>query len=256
MAGHSHSANIKHRKNAVDAKRAKIFSKLARNVISAARQGGAEIETNLKLKYAVEKAKAANMPKDNIERAIKKGAGDKGGSDFEELIYEGYAPGGIAMLICCLTDNRNRTAPDVKYTLEHGGGNLGATGSVSFLFDFRSIFAVDMTGGEGGQATDEDALMDLALEVGAEDVDVDGDVAMVLGPATEFLGLKEGLEGAQLSLLSAETGYIPQTSVVVESKEDAAKVLKLIDELEENDDVQNVYANFEIDDAWLEELRS
>lgn len=254
MAGHSHSANIRHRKNAVDAKRAKTFSKLARNVISAARQGGPEVDTNLKLKYAVEKAKAANMPKDNIERAIKKGSGEKGGADFEELIYEGYAPGGVALLICCLTDNRNRTAPDVKYTLEHGGGNLGSTGSVSFLFDFRSILAVDMTGGEEGQALDEEALMDLALEAGAEDVEVEGDVAMVLGPATEFLALKQGLEGAGIVLLSAETGYIPQTSVALESKSDAARVLKLIDELEENDDVQNVYANFEMDEAWLEEL--
>jgi YebC/PmpR family DNA-binding regulatory protein len=256
MAGHSHSANIKHRKNAVDAKRAKAFSKLARNVISAARQGGAEVDTNLKLKYAVEKAKAANMPKDNIERAIKKGSGEKGGADFEELIYEGYAPGGIALLICCLTDNRNRTAPDVKYTLEHGGGNLGSTGSVSFLFDFRSIMAVDMTGGADGTSFDEETLMDLGLEIGAEDVDVDGEMAMVLGPAVDFLALKEGLEAAGAALLSAEMGYIPQTSVAVQSKADAAKLIKLIDELEENDDVQNVYANYEMDDAWLADLHS
>ncbi|MEM9801934.1 MAG: YebC/PmpR family DNA-binding transcriptional regulator, partial [Planctomycetota bacterium] len=145
MAGHSHAANVKHRKNAVDAKRAKIFSKLARNIISAVRQGGSDIDSNLKLKYAVEKARAANMPKDNIQRAIKRGDGDKDGDDFEELVYEGYAPGGVALLITCLTDNRNRTAPDVKYALERGGGNLGSSGSVSFMFDFRSIFVVDMT---------------------------------------------------------------------------------------------------------------
>jgi YebC/PmpR family DNA-binding regulatory protein len=250
MAGHSHSANIKHRKNAVDAKKAKIFSKAARNIISAARQGGPEVETNLKLKYAVEKAKAANMPKDNIERAIKKGAGDKDGDAFEELTYEGYAPGGVAMLITCLTDNRNRTAPEVKYTLEHGGGNLGATGSVSFMFDFRSIFVTEL-----GEKTEDD-LMEVALEAGAEDVEVEDGMGTVYGDATGFLALKEALEGADLTLLSAETGYVPQNTVQVESKDDAKRILKLIDNLEDNDDVQNVYVNYEMPEEWLEELSS
>ena len=248
MAGHSHAANIKHRKNAVDAKRAKIFSKAARNIISAARQGGPDVETNLKLRYAVEKAKAVNMPKDNIERAIKKGAGDKDGDAFEELMYEGYAPGGVAMLITCLTDNRNRTAPDVKYTLEHGGGNLGSTGSVSFMFDFRSIFVVEL----GGKS--EDDLMEVALEAGAEDVEVEGEVGTVYGDPTAFLALKEALEGAGVAMLSAETGYVPQNTVQVQSKDDAKRILKLIDNLEDNDDVQNVYANFDMPDEWLEEL--
>jgi YebC/PmpR family DNA-binding regulatory protein len=250
MAGHSHSANIKHRKNAVDAKRAKIFSKLARHIISAARQGGEDLDMNLRLKYAVEKAKAANMPKDNIARAIKKGAGDKGGADFEELVYEGYAPGGVAMLIACLTDNRNRTAPEVKYTLEHGGGNLGATGSVSFMFDFRSIFVVEL--GELG----EEGVMEAALEAGAHDVEVEGDVATVLADASEYLAVKQALEAAGLALLSAETGYMPQNTVPVESKDDARRVLKLIDTLEDNDDVQSVYSNYEIPDEWIEELSS
>ncbi len=248
MAGHSHSANIKHRKNAVDAKRAKIFSKLARNIISASRQGGVDLEMNLKLKYAVEKAKAANMPKDNIERAIKRGAGDKDGDAFEELLYEGYAPGGVAMIIACLTDNRNRTAPDVKYTLEHGGGNLGATGSVSFMFDFRSIFVLEL----GDKS--EDDLMELALEAGAEDVEVEEDMATVLGSAVDFLPIKEALEGAGLTLLSAETGHVPQNTVQVENKDDARKILKLIDNLEDNDDVQNVYANYEMPDERIAEL--
>jgi len=248
MAGHSHAANIKHRKNAVDAKRAKIFSKAARNIISAARQGGPDVETNLKLRYAVEKAKAVNMPKDNIERAIKKGAGDKDGDAFEELMYEGYAPGGVAMLITCLTDNRNRTAPDVKYTLEHGGGNLGSTGSVSFMFDFRSIFVVEL----GGKS--EDDLMEVALEAGAEDVEVEGEVGTVYGDPTAFLALKEALEGSGVAMLSAETGYVPQNTVQVQSKDDAKRILKLIDNLEDNDDVQNVYANFDMPDEWLEEL--
>jgi len=250
MAGHSHSANIKHRKNAVDAKRSKIFSKLARHIISAAKQGGGDLETNLKLRYAVEKARAANMPKDNIERAVKRGSGSKDGDDFEELMYEGYAPGGVAMLVCCLTDNRRRTAPEVKYTFEHGSGNMGATGSVAFMFDFRSIFVVEL--GE----SDEDSLMEVALEAGAEDLVVEGDVATIYGGATEFLPLKQALEEKGLSILSAETGYVPQNSVKVESKEDATKILKLIDLLEENDDVQNVYANYDIPSEWIDEFQA
>ncbi|QDV07664.1 putative transcriptional regulatory protein [Planctomycetes bacterium Poly30] len=261
MAGHSHAANVKHRKNAVDAKRAKIFSKAARNIISAVRQAGSEMDTNLKLKYAVEKARAANMPKDNILRAIKRGEGSKDGDDFEELVYEGYAPGGVAMLITCLTDNRNRTAPDIKFALEKGGGNMGSTGSVSFMFDFRSIFVVDMTGEQGeegfaGKAFTEDSLLEVGMEAGAEDVQVEGDVATVFAAATEFLSVKTALEEAGVVMLSAETGYVPQTTVEVPTKEDAAKILKLIDKLEDNEDVQNVYSNYDIKDEWLEELNS
>ena len=250
MAGHSHSANIRHRKNAVDAKRAKIFSKLARNVISAVRQAGDDPESNLKLKYAVEKARAANMPKDKIERAIKKGSGDKDGDQFEELMYEGYAPGGVALMISCLTDNRSRTAPEVKYTLEHGAGNLGASGSVAFLFDFHSIFVAEL--GERG----EDALLELALEAGADDVLVEGDVATIYAEAADFLGVKQALEDAGLTLLSGETGYVPQSTVQVGSKEDAKKILKLIENLEDNEDVQSVYTNYDIPSEWIEELES
>ncbi|MDF1838969.1 MAG: YebC/PmpR family DNA-binding transcriptional regulator [Planctomycetota bacterium] len=250
MAGHSHSANIKHRKNAVDGKRAKIFSKLARNLISAVRQGGDDLDTNLKLKYAVEKAKAANMPKDNIERAIKKGAGDKTGDTYEELIYEGYAPGGVALLICCLTDNRNRTAPDVKYTLEHCGGNFGSTGSVAFMFNFRSIFVVEM--GE----RDEDQMMEIGLEAGAEDVVVEGDVATIEGSPNDFLSIKAALEAAEVTMLSAETGYLPETTAEVTDKDVAKRIFKLIDTLEDNEDVQNVYANYEMSDELLEEQGS
>jgi YebC/PmpR family DNA-binding regulatory protein len=250
MAGHSHSANIKHRKNAVDAKKAKIFSKAARNIISAVRQGGPELETNLTLKYAVEKAKAANMPKDNIERAIKRGAGDKDGAAFEELLYEGYAQAGVALLVACLTDNRNRTAPEVKYTLEHGGGNMGATGSVAFMFDFRSIFVVD----NGGK--DEDALTEIALEAGADDLVVEDEVTTIYAGPADFLSVKSALEEAGLEMLSAETGHVPQNTVTVENKEDAKKILRLIDNLEENDDVQSVYSNYDIPAEWLEELQS
>ena len=250
MAGHSHAANVKHRKNAVDAKRAKIFSKLARHIISAAKQGGADLETNLKLKYAVEKARAANMPKDNIERAIKRGTGDKDGQDFEDLLYEGYAPGGVALLVSCLTDNRKRTAPEVKYTFEHGAGNMGATGSVSFMFDFRSVFVVEV-----GESS-EDELMEIALEAGADDLVVEGDVGTVYAGASDFLDVKGALDAKGLTILSAETGYVPKNTVKVESKEDAKKILKLIETLEENEDVQNVYANFDMPSEWIEEFQA
>ncbi len=250
MAGHSHSANIKHRKNAVDAKRAKIFSKLARHIISAARQGGADPEMNLKLKYAVEKARAANMPKDNIERAIKRGTGDKDGDDFEELVYEGYAAGGVALLVACLTDNRNRTAPEVKYTFDHCSGNMGATGSVAFLFDFRSVFVVEV----GGRSEDE--LMEIALEAGAEDLVAEDELATIYAEAAAFLSVKEALEAKGLEMASAETGYVPKNTITVESKDDAKKILKLIETLEESEDVQNVYANYDMPDEWIDELSS
>lgn len=248
MAGHSHSANIKRRKDAVDAKRGKIFSKCARHIISAARVGGPDPEQNLKLKYAIEKAKAANMPKDNIERAIKKGAGDKGGDTFEELIYEGYGPGGVALMILCLTDNRNRTAPEIKYLFEKRGGSMGAQGSVSFSFDFQSVFVVE-TGDR-----DEDAMTELALEVGADDVDFDADLTSFTAGATEFLAVKAGLEAAGLTFLSAEQAYVPSTTVKPESAADAKRILSLIDEFEDLEDVQSVYANYELDPAWEGEL--
>lgn len=250
MAGHSHSANIKHRKNAVDAKKGKLFSKLAKGMISAARQGGGDLEMNPKLRLAVEKAKAANMTRDSIERAIKKGSGeDADGADFEELLYEGYAPGGIAVLVSCLTDNRNRTAPEVKHTFEKRGGNLGATGSVAFMFDFRSIFVLENDG------KDEDGLMELALESGAEDVEVGDTHSTVFANATEFIDVKEALEAAGAKIVSAETGYVPQNTVAIEDKDQAKKILALLDALEDNDDVQNVFANYDIPDEWLEELQ-
>ncbi len=250
MAGHSHSANIKHRKNAVDAKRGKLFSKLAKGMISAARQGGGDLDANPKLRLAVEKAKAANMTRDSIERAIKKGSGeDADGAEFEELLYEGYAPGGIAVLVTCLTDNRNRTAPDIKHIFEKRGGNLGASGSVAFMFDFRSIFVI----ANGGR--DEDSLMELALEAGADDVEVGDEFSTVYAGATEFIPVKEGLEAGGAAIESAETGYVPQNTVAVEDKEAAGKILKLVDALEDNDDVQNVFANYDIPDDWFAELQ-
>lgn len=246
MAGHSHSANIKHRKNAVDAKKAKIFSKLARAVISAARQGGGDPDMNPRLKLAVEKAKAANMTRDGIERAIKRGSGEgDDAAQFEELLYEGYASGGVAVMVTCLTDNRNRTAPDIKYIFERNNGNMGSPGSVAFMFDFRSIFAAESAG------RDEDAMMEIVLEAGAEDLEFDEEICTILAAPTEFIQVKQALEEAGLALVSAETGYVPQNSVEVTEEAEAKRVIRLIDALEDNDDVQNVYANYDIRDEWL-----
>jgi YebC/PmpR family DNA-binding regulatory protein len=248
MAGHSHSANIARRKGAVDAKRGKAFSKLSRAIISAARGGGPDPDQNLKLKYAIDKAKAANMPKDTIERAIARGSGSKEDGSWQELIYEGYAPGGVALLVACLTDNRNRTAPDIKHLFERGNGSLGAPGSVSYLFELRSTFALDRAG------RDEDALTELAREVGADDVEVEGDTAVLYGPAADFDAMRRALEEHGLEPLASELAYIPGTRVQIASKDEAARVLRLIGSLEDNDDVQNVFANYDMPSEWIDEL--
>jgi len=246
MAGHSHSANIKHRKNAVDAKKGKLFSKLARAIISAARQGGGDIDTNPKLRLAIEKGRAANMPKDKIEAAVKKGTGaDADGKTFDELIYEGYASAGVAVMVSCLTDNHKRTAPDIKHIFDKNGGNLGSTGSVSFQFDFRSVFVVE-TGGR-----DEDAMMEIVLEAGADDLEFDAEYATIIAAPTEFITVKEALEAAGLTLVQAETSHVPQTTIAVEKEDDAKRILRLIDALEDNDDVQTVAANYDIREEWM-----
>jgi YebC/PmpR family DNA-binding regulatory protein len=249
MAGHSHSANIAARKGAVDKKRARHFNKLARGIMSAVRQAGSDPDHNLKLKYALEKARAGNMPKDNIERVIKRAAGEAGGAGFEEITYEGYAPGGVAILAACLTDNRSRTAPDVRYIFDRNGGSLGSPGSVSFLFTFQSIFAA-----EKGERN-EDAWTELALESGAEDVKLEGDVVTLLAPPTDFLAVKQKIEEASVTLFSAEIGWVPGTMVPVPDKDTARKVLALIEALDENDDVQSVYANYDIPEEWVSELQ-
>ncbi len=248
MAGHSHSANVARRKGAVDAKRAKVFSKCAKAIMSAVRQGGPDIDGNLKLKYAVEKAKAANMPKDNIARAIKSASGDKSSDAFEELLYEGYASGGIALLVACLTDNRARTASEVKHAFDKRGGNLGAPGSVAFSFDHRTVIVVEANG------RSEDELTEAALEAGADDVVVDEGYATFYAPATDFLPVRDAIEGAAFTLVSAEVGYVPQNTVPVASEDDAKKILRLISDLEDNEDVQNVYANYDMPAEWLDEL--
>jgi YebC/PmpR family DNA-binding regulatory protein len=247
MAGHSHSANIARRKGAVDAKRGKVFSKLARAIISAARQGGGDPDANLKLRYAVDKAKAANVPKDTIERAIQRGSGSKDSDAFEEVVYEGYAPGGIALMVASLTDNRHRTSPDVKHIFDKVGGNLGAPGSVAFLFTLRSVIAVESAG------KSEDQWTEVALEIGADDVEYDAETTVLYGAATAFLPLKAALEKLGVKAVQAELAYVPQNRVEVTDREVARKILKLIETLEDNDDVQNVYANYDMPAEWMAE---
>jgi YebC/PmpR family DNA-binding regulatory protein len=248
MAGHSHSANIARRKGAVDAKRGKVFSKLARAIISAARQGGGDPDANLKLRYAIDKARASNVPKDTIERAIQRGSGSKDSDAFEEVIYEGYGPGGIALMVACLTDNRHRTSPDVKHIFDRSGGNLGSPGSVAFMFGLKSVIALDLAG------RSEDQMTELALEVGADDVEIDGETAILTAGPTEFLPLKAALDKSGNKAVSAELAYVPASRIPVADKEDARKVLKLIEALEDNDDVQNVYANYDMPAEWIDEL--
>ncbi|NOT31896.1 MAG: YebC/PmpR family DNA-binding transcriptional regulator [Planctomycetes bacterium] len=246
MAGHSHSANIARRKGAVDQKRARTFNKCARKLQSAVRQGGPDPDTNLKLRYAIEKARAVNMPKDNMERTIKRAVGE--GKQDEELIYEGYAPGGIALMVTALSDNRHRTAGDLKHLFDKGGGNMGSPGSVGFLFRHRSILVVERG------ARSEDELMEIALAVGADDVRVEDTVATILAEPTAFLEQKSALEQHGLAFLSAELGYVPLSTVQVTDQKIAASVLRLIEHLDENEDVQDIYANYEMPREWLEEL--
>ena|SRR5688572_23707725 len=246
MAGHSHSANIARRKGAVDQQRARTFNKCARMLQSAVRQGGPDPATNLRLRYAIEKARAVNMPKDNMERTIKRAVGE--GKQDEELTYEGYAPGGVALMITALTDNRARTAGDLKHLFEKGGGNMGSPGSVGFLFQFRSILVVER-GARG-----EDELTEIAIEIAADDVRFEGTSATFLAAPTAFLELKSALEKRGLAFASAEIGYVPLSTVALSDKKAAAGVLRLIESLDENDDVQDVYANYEMPSEWLDEL--
>jgi len=236
MAGHSHSANIAHRKGLVDAKRGKLFSKLCRAVFVAARNGGGDPDSNLRLRYAIDKARSYSCPKENIERSIKKGTGELGAENYEEVTYEGYGPGGVAVLCEVLTDNRNRTAGDLRKTFEVCGGNLGGSGCVSYLFNFKGLFIID------ARHVTEERLMEVALEAGADDVElIEGYYEVTCDPKV-FETVRRALDEAKIATESAETSYIPANFIDLDA-ENGKKMLKLRDLLEENDDVQNVYAN-------------
>jgi len=245
MAGHSHWAGIKHKKAANDAKRGKIWSKIARMIIVAAKAGGGDPAQNLPLRYAIDKAKAANMPKDTIEKAVKKGTGELGAVNYEEVLYEGYAPGGVAVMVDGLTDNRNRTAPEIKKIFERRGGSLGAVGCVSWMFSKKGLITVST------DVIEEDDLMEIALSAGADDMEKTGNVYELTCRAAAYEQLKKELDEREIPTEVAEISMVPQNTVLVDDVEVAGKVLGLMDDLEDHDDVQNVYANFDIPDDIL-----
>ncbi|MDC7233450.1 MAG: YebC/PmpR family DNA-binding transcriptional regulator [Spirochaetales bacterium] len=239
MSGHSKWHTIKHKKGAADAKRGKLFTKIIKEITVCARMGGGDLESNAALRTVVLKAKAANMPKDNIEKAIKKGTGDLDGVDYIELQYEAYAPGGVGLLISTLTDNKNRTAADVRSILNKGGGSLAATGAVSYQFARKGVIAYS------GEDVDFDSLFEAALEAGAEDVtDEDGAIEVITDPG-DFEAVLTALQEAGFNQLSADVTMVPDNTVTLEN-EQTGKVLRLIERLEDNDDVQDVASNLDI----------
>jgi YebC/PmpR family DNA-binding regulatory protein len=247
LSGHSKWSSIKHKKGAADAKRGKLFSKLSRAIIVAAKEGGGDPANNLSLQNAIEKARSYSMPKDNIDRAIAKGSGaDAESAAFETVVYEGYGPEGVAVIVEALTDNRNRTASDVRHTFAKSGGNLGATGAVAWQFERRGVVIVPATG------VDEEELLLAAADGGAEDVEQDGDVFQVTSEPEALSAVRGAVEAAGFSVESAELTMVPKTTVAIEDESKARQVMRLIDELEDFDDVQEVYANFDIPERVLE----
>jgi len=248
MSGHSKWSTIKRKKGAADAKRGAMFTRLMREITVSARSGGGDPESNSRLRTAVAAAKAQNMPKDNIERAIKKGTGELDGATYEEITYEGYASGGVAFLIEVVTDNKNRAAAEVRHILTKRGGTLAKAGAVAYLFEQKGLFQIDKA------AADEDKIMEAALEAGAEDVKDEDEVWEVHCAPTDFQAVSEALAAAGLKPISAEVTKIASTTVAVTDAGEASKILKLMEALDEAEDVQNVYANFDIDDDLMAQL--
>lgn len=245
MSGHSKWASIKHKKGALDAKRGRIFTRLIREITVAAKLGGGDPAGNARLRSAIQAAKAENMPKDNIDRAIKKGTGELAGVSYEEVSYEGYGPGGVAMLLDCLTDNKNRTVADIKYVFDRHGGNLGEPGCVSWIFEKKGLFLFDKS------KVDEEKLIEVALEAGADDVRPSDEEFEVITTPSEFEKVKKAFSNAGLPFTFAEVSMIPQNTVRLEGKK-AEQMLNLMEALEENDDISHVYANFDIPDEVIE----
>ncbi len=250
MSGHSHWAGIKHKKAANDAKRGKIWSKIAKMIIVSAKAGGGDPSQNLSLRYAIDKGKSANMPKDTIEKAIKKGTGELGVVNYEEVLYEGYAPGGIAIMLDGLTDNRNRTGPEIKKIFEKRGGSLGASGCVNWMFSKKGLITVK------AEAVDEDTLMEIALSAGADDMVNTGEVYELTCNPNAYDELKKTLEEKEIPTEVAEISMIPQSAVAINSIETAKKILALMEDFEDHDDIQEVYANFDIPDDILKQIEN
>lgn len=242
MAGHSHSSNIRFRKDRVDAKRAKTFSKLSRMITVAAKEGGGDPAANARLRLALDKARVLSMPKEGIQKAIKKGTGEAGLGDFEEVVYEGYGPGGVALMLDILTDNRNRTAADVRFAFEKCDGNLGQSGAVAWMFERRGRWVVPKERADEAPWTEE-SLLEVALEVGADDLSEDGDAFVVLSDASAFAAVNAALADRGVALREAGLANVPTQRTGVTDIDVARKLLKLIDALEDNDDVQEVFSN-------------
>ncbi len=241
MSGHSKWATIKRKKGAIDAKRGKIFTKIGRELMVAVKEGGPDPDSNSKLRDVIAKAKANNMPNDNIQRSIKKASGEGSTSEYFEMVYEGYGPAGIAVMVETLTDNKNRTAGDLRHYFDKNGGNLGQNGCVGFMFDRKGMIVVEKADG-----IDEDTLMMDALEAGAEDFNVEDECFEIMTTPEDFSSVRDALDAKGYEFAQAEINYIPQTTTVLENDEDIKKMEKLIDMLEENDDVQNVYHTWEM----------
>ena len=242
MSGHSHWAGIKYKKAAADAKRGKIWSKIARMIIVAAKSGGGDPAANLALRYAIDKAKAASMPKDTIEKAVKKGTGELGGVSFEEVLYEGYGPSGVAVMVEALTDNRSRTGPEVKRIFEKHGGSLGATGCVNWMFSKKGLITVSAA------RIDEEQLLEIALNAGADDMQNTGELFEITCEPGAFENLKKALEQKEITTEVAEISMVPQSTVVISDEQTAKRIISLMEAFDDHDDVQNAYANFNIPD--------
>ncbi len=245
MAGHSHWANIAHKKGRMDKKRGALFGKLSRAIIVAARRGGGDPVMNLALRYAIDKARKNSMPKDNIDRAIKKGCGETGGEEYTEITYEGYGPGGVAILCDALTENRNRTGGEVRKTFEVHGGNLGSAGCVAWMFERKGVFTVSR------EAADFDRLFEVAAEAGADDVQEQGEGYEVTCPVDSFQAVADALESAEITTDSADLIRVPDSTVDLDAG-DGRKLLKLLDAFEENEDVQSVTSNFNISEEVMQ----
>ena len=247
MSGHSKWATIKHKKGAADKARGKLFAKLSRQIEVAVKGGGGDIESNASLRTVVQKAKAAQMTKDAIDRAVKRGMGETGGANYETIMYEGYAPGGVALLVDVLTDNRNRTAADVRSAFTKFGGSMAEPGAVSWQFSRRGLILVPI-------AIEEDTVMTAALEAGADDIEPDGDSWRILTDPSVVYDVKDILEAAGIEVQSAESTMVSSNTLEVTVLEDARQILRIMDMLEDNDDVQDVFANFDIDESLMQEI--
>jgi YebC/PmpR family DNA-binding regulatory protein len=246
VSGHSKWSTIKRKKGALDAKRGKIFTKLIKEITVAARMGGGDPEGNPRLRSAIGTAKSENMPKDNIERAIKKGTGELEGAVYDEISYEGYGPGGVAVLVDCMTDNKNRSVADIRHAFSKSGGNLGETGCVSWMFEKKGSILIDK------DTIGEEELMDKALEAGAEDVVEEDNVYQVVTTPDDFEAVREALETDGIKFIEASVSMIPQNVVEITEEKPARQILRLLESLEEHEDVQNVFSNFDISDEIME----